>query len=166
MSRCISGTVDKVVRNPQIPFHPSINNVGLDFENAFGIPIEEYMAVFIPASGLFGPCSDLGRLLRSAMTMGVIINCLKDIWIVESEPTMGDGFGMLIHTERGKTVMSGQGRVTSQEVATGGRTSSMEFSIKTVYDYVSSSPRKDRAEGGGSWGPDGPRVEVKYVFEF
>ena len=82
---------------------------------------------------------------------------------------ISEGAKVVIHgleADLGKAVMSGQGTVTSHD-ATNGKTSSMEFSFRTVYDYVSSSPRQDSATGSGSYNPStGPTVKVEYSIKF
>lgn len=147
--RSATTTLDRVVPNPEIPFHPTVPNVGLDFDRAVGIPVDQHMAVFIPAVGLFGPCSDLGCLLRSPRVCGVIINCVSEVWIVESEPTLGNAFGVRVNTERGKCVMSGQGTVSNPEDARGVAAPAVKFAVKTVYDNVGSQ-RRSATVGGGA----------------
>jgi hypothetical protein len=162
------GTTETVIQNPDIPRYPSVPDVGIDFESAVGFPIEpDNVVVFAPAAGLFGGECDPGRLLRKPMTTGVIINCLADVWYVESEPTRGGRFGLLVRTGRGKTVMCGQGSVSSEEDGS----ISLNFDLETVYDHVSSSPRNDSVKvgGGTKTDPDGRtswETRVDYTYNF
>lgn len=143
-------TTDRVIPKPEIPFHPTIPNVVLDFDQAFGIPMGDKMAVFIPAHGISGPCADRGDLLRAPRTMGGMINCVKEVWVVQTEPTLGNAFGILITTEKGKCVMSGQGTVTNEDGARGGKGSVVKFTVGTVYDNVGAQKRTVSAGGSGS----------------
>lgn len=166
MSKCKTETVtiDRVVSKPEIPFHPTIPNVALDFDQAIGLPVGDKMAVFIPAYGICGPCTDRGDLLRSPKTMGAIINCAREVWVVGSEPTLGNAFGILVNTEKGKCVMSGQGTVSNEDGARGGRGSVMKFTVGTVYDNVGAQKRT--VSGGGSVSDGGWEVHAEVTWTF
>lgn len=157
-------TTDRVISKPEIPFHPTISNVALDFDHALGIQVGDKTAVFIPAQGLCGPCADRGDLLRAARTIGAIINCVKDVWVVQTEPTLGNAFGILISTEKGKCMMSGQGTVTNEEGGRGGKGSVARFTVKTVYDNVGAEKRTVSAGGSGSDTGWEVHAEVTWTF--
>ncbi|MBV9493301.1 MAG: hypothetical protein JOZ54_03585 [Acidobacteria bacterium] len=139
-----------ILTRPELPFHPTIPGVELDFDNRVGVPVGDRMATVIPSSGLFGPCGDLGDLLRKPRVWGMIINCFGEPWTVDSEPTIGNAFGLLVRNERGRCVMSGEGEIVN---AIDGSTDdkvarpTMRFSVKTVYANAGAQRRTVTAGG-------------------
>jgi hypothetical protein len=143
-------TIDKVLARPQLPFHPTVAGVTLDFDNSVGVQVGERLAFVIPSDGLFGPCSDLGDLLRKPRVWGVIINCFGEPWTVDSEPTVGNAFGLLVRNESGRCVMSGEGEVANASQVDGATRPTMRFSIKTVYANVGAQRRSVTVGGSGT----------------
>jgi hypothetical protein len=182
---CKPTTINRVISNPTIPFHPTIPNVSLDFDQALGVQVRDRVPIFIPVAGLFGPCADPGRLLRSPMMCGAIISCQEEVWTVESEPTRGNAFGLLVHNANGKCIMAGEGTVSNIDLA-GGRSESstdssreaegsrrsapvMKFQVRTVYDGVSTGSTGEAKKTGtlsGTVGPEGPSVTASTTKEF
>jgi len=139
----------------------------LDIDSAFGIRLDKYLAVIVPIRGVFGPNGSIEALLRSPMQLGVIVNCFGKVWYIESEPTIDNGFGMLVYAPQSRTnphhrkpVMSGEGKVSTAKAGS----ASMRFGMKTVYDYVSSSPRRDKLSVSGSASKKGFTVKLIYSF--
>jgi len=163
--KVVSGTIDSVVSRPPVPVFPAIPSVGLDYEQAVGFRIGDHIAIFVPMAGLLGPCGDKGHLLRAPTTMGIVINCEKEVWVVETEPTEGNRFGMIIYTARRKPIISGQGAVTTSDGATNTDTV-LEFKFATLYDMITSSPKKTKVSGGGKVGSGGWEVTGTYTIEF
>jgi hypothetical protein len=163
LPRPFQGRSDKVVKKPKITAKlPSdAKKEDLDFDSSFGVQIEETMATFVPVKGLIGKGGDMRRLLREPMTFGILINCVDQVWFVESEPTGPDTFGVIILApQEGKQGWRSRkpiltGPCTIIENAPGDRT--LKFDLKTIYDNVSASPRGDSltVSGGISDGPAG-----------
>jgi hypothetical protein len=162
--KTIATTIDRVIPNPELPFHPTVPNVSLDFDQAVGMPVHDRMAIVIPAAGLLGPCGDLGGLLRAPMVWGVIISPRNEVWVVETEPTIGNAFGIRVTTEPGKCVISGQGTVANEEVARVGTTPVMHFDVKTVYDGAAAG--KCTVGGSGNVSNTGWSVGVSASYTF
>ena len=170
-SEKIRGRSTKMIARPtlNIQLPPFARSIGPDFDNAWGVQIDKYLATFVPRAGLFGDQGDLRLLVREPITVGIIVNCMNDVWFVESEPTTGNSFGLLVYAPqtRGgwrsrKPVMSGDGRIFLGR----NRSSSVRFSLQTVYSYVSSSPRRDSVSASGGINSRGGRIVVKYSIEF
>lgn len=171
MDANVSGTTRELVvgaeLKPCIAIARRLRGQDLDIYSAFGIRIDKYLAVVVPGRGILGPDGDLEVLLRSPMKLGVIVNCFRKVWHIESEPTIDDGFGMLVYAPQSRTnphdrkpVMSGEGRVSRTKA--GG--ASMRFAMKTVYSYVSSSPRRDKLSVSGSATKKSFKITVSYSF--
>lgn len=167
----ITGRSTTVIMKPALDVRlpPDARSIGLDFESSWGVKIKKYVAAFVPRQGLFGDNGDLRVLIHEPITVGIIVNCMNNIWFVESEPTTGNSFGLLVYApqtasgSRGrKPVMSGEGRISIKE----NRSRSVRFSFQTVYNYVSSSPRRDSVSGGGSISRSKQSFHVKYSIEF
>jgi len=54
--KVLQGKSNKVVKKPpiQAKMPEDVKSENLDFENSFGVQIEDSMATFVPAAGLFG----------------------------------------------------------------------------------------------------------------
>ena len=150
--KTIAGTSDTIIADPEVPFRPEVKGVELDFDRAFGIPVDEFTVIVIPAVGVFGRGLD-SVLVRQSTTAGAIINCEQKVWLMESEPTGEASFGLLIYGEDRKPLISGQGRLVERDDA-------LEYDIATVYDNVQSSPRADTVKGSGKCKTDGSGCEV------
>jgi len=167
----IRGRSTKVIAKPllDVRLPRAASSLDLDLDHSWGVQISKYVAAFVPRAGLFGDQGDLSVLVREPTTIGIIVNCMNDIWFVESEPTSGNSFGLLVYapqTAKGwrgrKPVMSGEGRISIKN----NRPRSVSFSFQTVYSYVSSSPRRDTISGSGSISRGRTSINVKYTIEF
>lgn len=164
--RQIEGTTDRIILNPPLPIHPAVAGITLDYEHAFGISFGEDNAFVILAAGLLGNCGDLGNFLRSPMSAGVLISCEGDVWTINTEPTIGSSFGLLITTAKGKCIICGEGTLRSTESEGSRRSTVVDFTFRTVYPFVTSSPKKSEVSGGASVGQGGQwKAEVKYTIQ-
>jgi hypothetical protein len=158
----------------EFPLPEEAQNIPLDPESGFEMAIDEFTATFIPNSRWFGPEGNFRAVLEEPMTVGVIVNCLNDVWFVESEPTEPEAFGLLAYARQEgqyggrKPILAGQGSVVTDSSGRDG----VQFNLRTVYDFVRSSPRGDKIETGGSCEQDLEsgntkcKGEVKYTYEF
>jgi hypothetical protein len=166
----ITGTSTHVTQGPlaERPAATLTRGLNLDFDNGFGIKIQKYVATFVPREGIFGERGDPFLLIRESMTAGIIVNCLKDVWYVETEPTSEKTFGLVVYAPQElsgwrarKPIMRGEGEIASSQSGT-----TTSFSIETLYAYIRSSPRRDHVSASGSIGRGKVRMQVSYSIEF
>src|ERR1700757_5289703 len=98
-ARVVQTKLDKVVMRPPIKAQmpPDVKRDDLDFDNSFGVQVEDAMPTFVPVKGLFGKDGDLTRLTRETFTIGILVNCEDQVWYVEGEPTGPMTAGVMVY---------------------------------------------------------------------
>jgi hypothetical protein len=143
----ISFQAGKVIQKPtpNLPLPKDVPPSQVDFDNAFLVNLTGgRQAFFIPMTGIFNKERGLQDLLHTPRTVGIIINCLKEAWYVESEPADGKRVGIMVFAPQAgqkgwrsrKPVMSGSASINADK--------SVTVSGSTVYDFVSPSPGQKR----------------------
>lgn len=92
----------------------ALDGVPLDPAAGAGIGLGAFTAWIVPRAGLFGPGGDLSRLLREAMTLGEVVTCLEEVWVLESAPGAGGAIDLAAWAESEDgpvTMLAGTGRI-------------------------------------------------------
>ena len=169
--KTVEGSIDRAMKPTkglkELPLARQTREMALAPEHGFVLAIGDCEVTFVPNAAVVGDRGNPRALLQGPMRAGVLVNCLNEVWYVESEPTGEDSFGLTLYAPqtgmRGwqsrKPVMSGQGKVVTQSDGREG----IQFEMKTVFPRVRTSPREDSASvsGGTSGGSGGTSWEVK-----
>ena len=172
MPRKISGQSQKVVQKPRVnaELPREMRREHLDFDKSFGIEIEEYTAVFIPSAGMLGKQGKILRLPKKSETIGIIVNCENEVWLVDGESTGEHNIGLIVYAPQkgGRGWRSHKPIMAGRAVISGDPDNyHLEFDLKTLYDNITMSPRNDSVSAGGTVDTDGKaKFEVKYTYEF
>ena len=173
IGRSGSGTTHEfrpITRNlEEFPLPEEAKDIPLDPSYGFEVPIDEFTATFIPNGRWFGPEGNIRAVLEEPMTAGVIVNCLDVVWFVESEPTGEEGtFGLLVYApqqgeRKRKPLLVGQGSIGEDTQGD----EALTVDVRTVYDFVRSSPRADKLSGSASCNTQGVCTgTITYSYEF
>jgi hypothetical protein len=170
--RVLKGRTEKVVHRPKIKtdLPPELKRQNLDHERSFAVELEDCVATFIPFKGILGKNGELRRLPKKPKQIGVIINCLDEVWPVDAEATSDSSLGLVVSApqkgEKGrhshKPVMAGNATISGDE-----ENYSLKFNLSTLYDDISTSPRSDSVKGSGTVNSDGSAsVTISYEIKF